>query len=403
MGRIRTVKPELFKHEGLFEAEQRYQLPLRLVYIGLFTCCDREGRFRWQPRRLKLDILPYDNVEMPTVLDALAESGFVVAYEVQGIVYGYIPSWSKHQCINNKESKSQIPDIKQGLVLKTPLDSTNTNYFLDVNSLNVHDLNAQTMAASPVALANPTAGLLDHVAASISRKYINSHKKMIINDGIVNVSLQEEQRLLFESKITDRQFINACKNRELLQPPLAPPTCEPPEDHATLFALNQHEGKGKGKEYGRECGKELELEREKEGCGKEKPKHDKSSSEAPLKIFAYWQRIMNHPKAVLDKSRQKSIHNALAMGYDMTALCQAIRGCACTPHNMGQNDRGERYDGLHVIFKSADQIDRFIRNATNPPRPLGKSEQRLQSNIAAAEQWLSQSNSTEEVNHGSQR
>ena len=121
-GSIRTVKPELFTHEGLFEAENRCQLPFRLVFIGLFTCCDRAGRFRWQPRRLKLDILPYDSVDMAAILDGLAEAGFIIAYKVKEIVYGYIPTWSTHQRPNNKESKSQLPDIELGIVLKPPID-----------------------------------------------------------------------------------------------------------------------------------------------------------------------------------------------------------------------------------------------------------------------------------------
>ncbi len=107
---------------------------------------------------------------------------------------------------------------------------------------------------------------------------------------------------------------------------------------------------------------------------------------------------MDYPKAVLDSNRRKCIQAALAMGYDLTDLRQAIQGCASTPYNMGQNDRGERYDGLHIIFKSADQIDRFIRNAVKPPRPLGKSEQRLHHNIAAAEAWLNQNDGGE--SHG---
>jgi hypothetical protein len=34
---------------------------------------------------------------------------------------------------------------------------------------------------------------------------------------------------------------------------------------------------------------------------------------------------------------------------------------------MGVNDNKQIYDGLHVIFKDADQIDRFARNSKNPP------------------------------------
>lgn len=118
MGRIRTVKPELFKHLALFEAEEKYKLPLRIAFVGLFTCCDREGRFVWQPRRLKVEILPYDNVNISEVLNALLEGGFIRAYEVNGIVYGCIPTWTDHQYFNNKEAHSKLPEVKIGKILK---------------------------------------------------------------------------------------------------------------------------------------------------------------------------------------------------------------------------------------------------------------------------------------------
>ena len=57
MARIRTIKPEFFRHEALFEAEHRAGLPLRLAFAGLWTAADREGRFKWRPRQLKLDVL----------------------------------------------------------------------------------------------------------------------------------------------------------------------------------------------------------------------------------------------------------------------------------------------------------------------------------------------------------
>ncbi len=109
MPRIRTVKPDLFRHEALYEAEMRYQLPLRFAFIGLFTCCDREGRFRWRPRQLKLDVLPYDEMDFSIILNALAEVGFIEKYAAQGEEYGYIPSWHRHQVLNNKEKKSDYP------------------------------------------------------------------------------------------------------------------------------------------------------------------------------------------------------------------------------------------------------------------------------------------------------
>jgi hypothetical protein len=109
LARIRTIKPEFFRHEVLFEAEKASKLPLRLAFAGLFTAADRQGRFKWQPRVLKLDVLPFDDIDFSEVLDALAERGFVLKYELDGEFFGHIPSWCRHQHINQREAESEIP------------------------------------------------------------------------------------------------------------------------------------------------------------------------------------------------------------------------------------------------------------------------------------------------------
>lgn len=110
MGRIRTVKPELFKHGDLYDAEKETGLPIRVAFIALFTVCDREGRFKWRPRELKLECLPYDDVDFSRVLHALATRGFLVKYALQtGEEYGCIPSFVVHQVINNREAVSTLP------------------------------------------------------------------------------------------------------------------------------------------------------------------------------------------------------------------------------------------------------------------------------------------------------
>lgn len=111
--RIRTIKPEFFKHEELFDAEIYSGLPLRLAYIGLWCAADRDGRFKWRPRQLGADILPYDPADFSRVLDALLTRGFLVKYRVGDEWFGAIPSWKKHQFVNNRESTSTIPDVSE--------------------------------------------------------------------------------------------------------------------------------------------------------------------------------------------------------------------------------------------------------------------------------------------------
>ncbi|WP_024337996.1 hypothetical protein [Bradyrhizobium japonicum] len=117
MARIRSIKPEFFRHEALYEAEKETKLPLRLAFAGLWTAADREGRFRWSARQLKLDCLPYDECDFSRVLDALMTRGFIVKYEVDGKEYGHIPSWHQHQVINNREKASDIPEPDENNIL----------------------------------------------------------------------------------------------------------------------------------------------------------------------------------------------------------------------------------------------------------------------------------------------
>lgn len=108
--RIRTIKPEFFLHEDLFTAEKETKMPLRLAFAGLWCAADREGRFKWEPRRLGIQILPYDEIDFARVLDALATRGFIVSYTSNTCDYAFIPSFLKHQVINNRERSSDLPD-----------------------------------------------------------------------------------------------------------------------------------------------------------------------------------------------------------------------------------------------------------------------------------------------------
>lgn len=110
MGRIRSIKPEVLLHESLFDLEAETGLPVRLAFIGLWTQSDKAGRFQWRPRALKTQIMPYDDVDFSRVLDALTTRGFVCKYACGGDEYGFVPSWNKHQFINNREKESSLPD-----------------------------------------------------------------------------------------------------------------------------------------------------------------------------------------------------------------------------------------------------------------------------------------------------
>ena len=104
MARIRSIKPDFFRHEALQDAEiaNPGKYPM-MVFAGLWGHCDSKGRFEWRPRQLKLDILPFLPFDMAETLEILAKSGMVNRYEVDGNSYGEIPTFEKHQRLSGKE------------------------------------------------------------------------------------------------------------------------------------------------------------------------------------------------------------------------------------------------------------------------------------------------------------
>jgi hypothetical protein len=81
----------------------------RILYVGLWCESDREGRMEWKPKTFKLRYLPGDSCDVDTLAQELIDAKMLVLYEVEGVLYAEIPSFTKHQVINNRESDSVIP------------------------------------------------------------------------------------------------------------------------------------------------------------------------------------------------------------------------------------------------------------------------------------------------------
>lgn len=91
-------------------------------------------------------------------------------------------------------------------------------------------------------------------------------------------------------------------------------------------------------------------------------------------VFEFWRKVMGkNARTAFDQKRRKAVEARLADGYTVDDLQRAIEGCAATPHNMGQNDRHERFDDLELICRDAAHVDRFRATAAAkkpaPTRP----------------------------------
>lgn len=80
-------------------------------------------------------------------------------------------------------------------------------------------------------------------------------------------------------------------------------------------------------------------------------------------VFAYWQKTMASPKSVLDDKRRKAIKGALKL-YEPRQVCEAILGCSRSAWHMGENDRRQKFNGLDLILRDAEHIDKFIELAS---------------------------------------
>lgn len=105
MARTRILHPGFFQNEVLAELS-----PLaRLLFAGLWTLADREGRLEDRPRRIKAALLPWDDCDAHDLLASLHAREFIDRYEVDGEAYIQIRKFDKYQKPHLRETESLIP------------------------------------------------------------------------------------------------------------------------------------------------------------------------------------------------------------------------------------------------------------------------------------------------------
>jgi len=256
MPRSRNIKHAFFSNDELADIE-----PLgRLLFVGMWTIADYKGDFEWREKRIKAQLLPYDNCDIKKIAINLDQSGFIRFYSDGSKIYAHVDNFTKHQNPhkNEREKGSEIPEFNESLRQAVDLKGLTINRDKD-------RLNPEDYASAPA---------------------------------------------------------DSCS--------LIPDSCSLIPDKTLV---------------------------------------DSQAKPTPAKIvFQCWQSAMNHKRAKLQDKIRDLINKTLKAGYSVADISEAIRGCSVTPHNMGQNKRNQRYDGLHIILKP-ENIDRFIsanRKDSNP-------------------------------------
>lgn len=130
MARSRNIKPGFFSNDELAEID----FAGRLLFAGLWTLADREGRLEDRPKRIKGELFPYDDVDVDNFLNQLADHGFIVRYVVAGSHYIQIINFRLHQNPHQKEPASKIPALCTAEMQEPGLHQTSTVQAPEENS-----------------------------------------------------------------------------------------------------------------------------------------------------------------------------------------------------------------------------------------------------------------------------
>ncbi len=108
MARIRSVKPEMRKSLTVCA----WPIPVRWTFVGLPGYLDDHGRGIDDPRLIKAELYPLDDPMTPGKVDShlvmIAERGPLCRYQLDGLRFIHITSWTEHQKVAHP-TKSKIP------------------------------------------------------------------------------------------------------------------------------------------------------------------------------------------------------------------------------------------------------------------------------------------------------
>ena len=169
MPRARLLKPGYFTNDAL----NVLPFPARHLFAGLWVIADREGRLEDRPARIRVEVFPYDRVNVSKLLDSLEAAGFILRYAADGKPYIQVVNFLKHQTPNVREAASTIPpppsmvpSTVQGIALHdpgTPLNGEGEGEGEGEGGVPVAEAEAEAAAAAsrprprtPAAAAEPT-------------------------------------------------------------------------------------------------------------------------------------------------------------------------------------------------------------------------------------------------------
>ena len=125
MARKRMIDPSIWQSEDFGKLSNL----AKIVFIGLFSLADDEGRGRANPMYLKSNLFPYNedmrSADIEKALLEISSNMSVIFYSCDGSSYYSLLSWDTFQKID-RPSQSKIPEYNEN-TMELLFDEHSTN------------------------------------------------------------------------------------------------------------------------------------------------------------------------------------------------------------------------------------------------------------------------------------
>lgn len=139
MARKRMIDPNIWQSEDF----SKLSTLAKLVFIGLFSLADDEGRGRCNPVYLKSTLFPYEegirSTDIDKTLSEISSNMSVIFYSCDGSNYYSLYNWNTWQKID-RPSESKIPEYCENTMIRLFDEcSTNTRRAISPNKNRIED------------------------------------------------------------------------------------------------------------------------------------------------------------------------------------------------------------------------------------------------------------------------
>lgn len=351
IARIRSVKPQFFQHYGLFQLEKLTGMPMRVAYEAVWSLCDREARFEWKPQSLKLNGLPYDDVDPARVLEAFRVCGYIGKYlsADRTRAYGFCLRFPNHQQINGRETPSILPAPPQAAIAA----ASNAHALADLDLEGVLGRAGLIFGQTPDQTAkSPESKQADFSAGAGTNSALSSERVDASEDLLPRVEhVSHGEGKGIEGKGWEGNGMRD-NNGKLEAVEMAGAV----EIRRTAVALPPIRG---ARTKDAVLARLSEVSDEIASGVRRSLAKDQMRRLAAELVFSYWVARFDHPRAKLDDARENRIISRLKENDDdVSELLYALDGAYHDDHIMGRKS-GVVYDGIETILRDRAQVERF--------------------------------------------